>query len=323
MDQLPEPMLAIGQEVTMTTTKMLASDWMQTPQVAQSGALRLPCSHAPYGHRSAPTGAPDTGLTGQRRENGLGWYLLGNGHRCYSPVLMRFHSSDLTNSPWSGGGVNSYAYCQGDPVNSHDRSGRIKNMTTSFVNSPAYQWGSTLLNDIVGAMPMVTGPLVAVAAKLYTQGLSKTDIISFSGTAAGAVIYAAGRVAQASGEEHIGALVKDTGVALMGGFTAYGTIETIKSLRRDHYLEAGKDVVDAASSSLLSTPNASNNSTFHGSSNPSTPASQQVKFFGGRPIKIDSQPSAPGLRGKNSSTAFIFPTPASSARDILRLDDVS
>lgn len=306
----------------MTTTKMLASDWMQTPQVAQSGALRLPCSHAPYGHRSAPTGAPDTGLTGQRRETGLGWYLLGNGHRCYSPVLMRFHSSDLTNSPWRGGGVNSYAYCQGDPVNSHDRSGRIKNMTTSFVNSPAYQWGSTLLNDIVGAMPMVTGPLVAVAAKLYTQGLSKTDIISFSGTAAGAVIYAAGRVAQASGEEHIGALVKDTGVALMGGFTAYGTIETIKSLRRDHYLEAGKDVVDAASSSLLSTPNASNNSTSRGSSNPTTPGSQQVRFIGGRSITVSGQPSVPALRGERSSRAFIFPTPTNSAYDV-RLDDLS
>ncbi|MFJ4386274.1 RHS repeat-associated core domain-containing protein [Pseudomonas sp. NPDC089408] len=49
-------------------------------------------------------------------------YLLGNGQRLYRPELMRFCSADSI-SPFGKGGLNSYAYCQCDPVNHVDRSG--------------------------------------------------------------------------------------------------------------------------------------------------------------------------------------------------------
>ena len=66
-------------------------------------------------------------------------YLLGNGKRAYGTVLMRFHSPD-TFSPFGRGGLNTYAYCKGDPVNNVDRDGhsptRIIGQTTGLV------WGS-------------------------------------------------------------------------------------------------------------------------------------------------------------------------------------
>jgi RHS repeat-associated protein len=64
------------------------------------------------------------GFTGQLRDSFTGCYHLGNGHRTYNPVLMRFHSADRL-SPFGKGGINAYAYCQNDPVNFHDPSGRF------------------------------------------------------------------------------------------------------------------------------------------------------------------------------------------------------
>lgn len=52
-------------------------------------------------------------------------YLLGNGHRTYSPILMRFLSADRL-SPFSLGGINTYAYCSNDPINFADPSGQTK-----------------------------------------------------------------------------------------------------------------------------------------------------------------------------------------------------
>lgn len=51
-------------------------------------------------------------------------YALGNGHRLLSSVLMRFSSPD-TLSPFKEGGLNSYAYCSGDPINRSDPTGHF------------------------------------------------------------------------------------------------------------------------------------------------------------------------------------------------------
>ncbi|RZI87154.1 MAG: RHS repeat-associated core domain-containing protein [Pseudomonas sp.] len=49
--------------------------------------------------------------------------LLGNGHRAYSPSLMKFLSPDSL-SPFGSGGLNAYAYCLNDPVNLTDPTGK-------------------------------------------------------------------------------------------------------------------------------------------------------------------------------------------------------
>ncbi|CZT29645.1 sugar-binding protein [Pseudomonas cerasi] len=76
-----------------------------------------------YGHASGedpPHGR--LGFNGELSEADTGWQMLGNGYRAYSPVLMRFNSPDSW-SPFGEGGMNGYAYVEGDPVNMRDPTG--------------------------------------------------------------------------------------------------------------------------------------------------------------------------------------------------------
>ncbi|WP_196356531.1 RHS repeat-associated core domain-containing protein [Pseudomonas syringae group genomosp. 3] len=80
-------------------------------------------SYTVYGHSSGddpPAGR--LGYNGELHETDTGWQLLGNGYRAYNPVLMRFHSPDSW-SPFGEGGLNAYAYGEGDSVNGVDPTG--------------------------------------------------------------------------------------------------------------------------------------------------------------------------------------------------------
>ena len=81
---------------------------------------------SPYGYsRSLDSAGALVGFSGELPEAITGHYLLGNGHRAYNPVLMRFNSPDSL-SPFAKGGINAYAYCSGDPVNWRDPTGHIR-----------------------------------------------------------------------------------------------------------------------------------------------------------------------------------------------------
>ena len=81
--------------------------------------------YGPYGYPSAQHGQQSLlGFNGELPDPVTGHYLLGNGHRAFNPVLMRFNSPDRL-SPFGAGGINAYAYCKGDPVNRVDPSGRL------------------------------------------------------------------------------------------------------------------------------------------------------------------------------------------------------
>lgn len=64
------------------------------------------------------------GFNGEMLDGHAGIYLLGKGYRGYSPVLMRFIAPDSW-SPFGAGGLNTYAYCAGDPVTRSDPSGHV------------------------------------------------------------------------------------------------------------------------------------------------------------------------------------------------------
>lgn len=64
------------------------------------------------------------GFNGERCDPVTGGYHLGNGYRMYNPRFMRFHGADSM-SPFGKGGLNSYAYCLGDPINKRDPSGHF------------------------------------------------------------------------------------------------------------------------------------------------------------------------------------------------------
>lgn len=83
--------------------------------------------YSPYGYsRSLDSAGALVGFNGELPEAITGHYLLGNGHRAYNPILMRFNSPDSM-SPFAKGGINAYAYCSGDPVNKQDPTGRFFN----------------------------------------------------------------------------------------------------------------------------------------------------------------------------------------------------
>lgn len=112
--------------ITPTAAKvsLLATDWANsvTRRVAEAGTSAF--GYAAFGQRS-PTVDSDTGpgFNGQYLER-TGTYLLGNGYRGYAPTLRRFNSPDSF-SPFGDGGLNSYVYCKGEPVNRRDPSGHL------------------------------------------------------------------------------------------------------------------------------------------------------------------------------------------------------
>lgn len=63
-------------------------------------------------------------FNGERQDPITGHYHLDNGARMYNTCLMRFHTMDSM-SPFGKGGINSYAYCLGDPINQRDPSGHV------------------------------------------------------------------------------------------------------------------------------------------------------------------------------------------------------
>ena len=85
---------------------------------ADSVQARAYCS---YGSRTFE-GGPSTGFNGESQDTITCGYLLGRGYRLYNPALRRFVGADSL-SPFAEGGLNAYAYCEGDPVNRCDPSG--------------------------------------------------------------------------------------------------------------------------------------------------------------------------------------------------------
>ncbi|WP_277419588.1 RHS repeat-associated core domain-containing protein, partial [Pseudomonas viridiflava] len=106
-----------------TDKGMTAGDHNNTVLYAVGNGTVEPSAYTAYGYRTA-SGASQggAGFNGEYGEPGTDWQLLGNGYRAYNPVLMKFHSPDSL-SPFDEGGVNAYAYCEGDPVNGVDPSG--------------------------------------------------------------------------------------------------------------------------------------------------------------------------------------------------------
>jgi RHS repeat-associated protein len=104
-------------------TLLLAPDLAQTILAELDRTGPNNCAYTAYGSQSSAFGTQGRlGFNGQLKERPTGWYHLGNGHRVYNPVLMRFHSPDRL-SPFGEGGMNSYAYCAGSPVSRVDPSG--------------------------------------------------------------------------------------------------------------------------------------------------------------------------------------------------------
>lgn len=120
--------------------------------------------YLPYGYATRDEILiPELGFTGQLQDKPSGCYLLGNGYRAYSPVLMRFTAPD-SYSPFGVGGFHPYCYCSGDPLNKYDPTGhqgifpppggfqfrgkarQVKKNVTAFYTPDPENLGATILN---------------------------------------------------------------------------------------------------------------------------------------------------------------------------------
>lgn len=106
-------------------SNLLATDLQRSVLHTVNPDKTQPMAYNVYGHRPAESGVASVlGFNGERADPMTGHYLLGNGYRAFNPVLMRFNSPDNM-SPFGKGGVNSYAYCNGNPVLRTDPTGHF------------------------------------------------------------------------------------------------------------------------------------------------------------------------------------------------------
>lgn len=136
-------------------TTLLATDLQRSVlHTVNKGLQPPPIAYSPYGHRPALNGLLSLlGFNGERLDPVTGHYLLGNGYRAFNPHLMRFNSPDNL-SPFGKGGLNTYAYCLGDPINRYDPNGHfsITKLLRTFFSRfgtnpvrPAYKSGPETL----------------------------------------------------------------------------------------------------------------------------------------------------------------------------------
>ena len=105
------------------TTILLVTDHQHSVISALAATRPQYIAYTPYGHRPAENGLMSLlGFNGEQPDPLTGHYHLGNGYRQFNPVLMRFNSPDSW-SPFGSGGINAYAYCNGEPVLGTDPTG--------------------------------------------------------------------------------------------------------------------------------------------------------------------------------------------------------
>lgn len=155
---------------------------------------------------------PITGFNGQRRDAVNPIYHPGNGYRTFQPALMRFSCPDSL-SPFGAGGINSYSYCAGDPINRLDPSGHI-----------SWQAG---LGIAFGMLGMVTafwtaGAALAAAGSL-TAALDSTGAITLITGGSNALADISGTVAALTEQQHPQLAATLGWVSLAAGIVSLGS----------------------------------------------------------------------------------------------------
>jgi RHS repeat-associated protein len=114
-----------------------------------------------WGDTQRGAGEFTLGYNGERRDPLTGVTHLGNGYRAYNPVLMRFNAPDSW-SPFGDGGLNCYAYCEGDPVNRIDPNGH------------SHQWAiAGIALSVIGMVGAVVSGGMSVIAATGAKAVAK------------------------------------------------------------------------------------------------------------------------------------------------------
>lgn len=126
---------ALAQFEQANGTKILQVDDANSVIGVLTGANTGLLAYPPYGYLAAGKMLALIGFNGQWQDPASLTYLLGNGHRPFHTSIGRFGIAD-TQSPFDKGGLNSYAYCAGDPINRDDSTGSVFQWIRKIFNRP-------------------------------------------------------------------------------------------------------------------------------------------------------------------------------------------
>lgn len=152
------------------------------------------------------------GFNGERTDLLKDTYLLGNGYRAYNPRLMRFHCPDDW-SPFGKGGLNSYVYCTGDPINLADPSGHmswqgITGIVTGVIGLALVPL--TLGQSLTAVVGLIAGLEILSGATAIASGILE-EVNPRASSALGWVSFAFGVVSMGTGMAVAGIRVVRTG----------------------------------------------------------------------------------------------------------------
>ncbi|WP_367346546.1 RHS repeat-associated core domain-containing protein [Stenotrophomonas bentonitica] len=167
-------------------------------------------AYSPHGHRDETAARTTPGFNGEWMDVGSGCYLLGPGHhRPYSPTLGMFLAPDSA-SPFSAGGLNTLAYCAGDPVNFSDPSGHFLKWLVAGIGIAL---GVVAVVASFGAASAAVGAIAAGGiAALTKSGAAAIAATTLGTLAVGAEVGALG--ASEAGDEKAASVLGWVGVGL-------------------------------------------------------------------------------------------------------------
>ena len=161
----------------LDTTLMVTDQQRSVLQTFKANHPPQPITYSPYGHRPIESGLLSLlGFNGERADPVTGCYLLGNGYRAFNPVLMRFNSPDSW-SPFGKGGLNAYAYCEGEPVLGIDPTGHWK--IPSIWKRLENFWGRTTRKPVNSTPTYKSGESMSFTTTTNTIEHSKEYIVPY------------------------------------------------------------------------------------------------------------------------------------------------
>ncbi|WP_256679969.1 RHS repeat-associated core domain-containing protein [Pseudomonas sp. R1-43-08] len=188
-------------------------------------------------------------FNGQRLDAAINLYFLGNGQRAYDPDLMMFLQPDPL-SPFDEGGINSYAYCAGNPINLMDPSGLLPTWLKWTLTGVALAlsvvtlgFGAVGLAGAVaayGAASIATGLAAALTTATVVAVPAATGAVAGAGAVAAATAAATAVAATAAAAAWViaskTALVVGAGLGVVSGtlsVTAMAITEVDKAMGWD------------------------------------------------------------------------------------------
>ncbi|WP_232968009.1 RHS repeat-associated core domain-containing protein [Pseudomonas sp. CCOS 191] len=261
--------MPLGQQDTSTDGPTLMFSCNASGSVINE-SLEAHAKYSAYGERFDAL-ASLLGFNGESLDPVSGWYLLGRGHRAYNPTLMRFLSPDAL-SPFNSGGINCYAYCQGNPITFRDPTGRSRSLgedgsrslgndgTRTLEMTPQEIWEASMRPSNSPWKSLLIGIVftaMAIAGAVFTAGASLAPTIAAAAAVGTTMGYGAAFVASSLAVQLTVAIaVAGTAAQIVtfGLETAanFGMEELYKPLEITNYASLGFMIGDGLTGGVLS-----------------------------------------------------------------------